>query len=73
MFGYDMMLPMNTGAEGVETSIKLARKWGYEKKNIPKNEVTPQKVVCFTSVLVVVCIFLTGICLCFYLARLLKF
>uniref|UniRef100_A0A0D9VWT8 Ornithine aminotransferase n=1 Tax=Leersia perrieri TaxID=77586 RepID=A0A0D9VWT8_9ORYZ len=38
MFGYDMMLPMNTGAEGVETAIKLARKWGYEKKNIPKNE-----------------------------------
>lgn len=39
MFGYDMMLPMNTGAEGVETAIKLARKWGYEKKNIPKDEV----------------------------------
>ncbi|WVZ59923.1 hypothetical protein U9M48_010005 [Paspalum notatum var. saurae] len=38
MFGYDMMLPMNTGAEGVETAIKLARKWGYEKKKIPKNE-----------------------------------
>lgn len=38
MFGYEMMLPMNTGAEGVETAIKLARKWGYEKKNIPKNE-----------------------------------
>ncbi|KAF3785241.1 hypothetical protein EJ110_NYTH28456 [Nymphaea thermarum] len=36
--GYDMVLPMNTGAEGVETAIKLARKWGYEKKNIPKNE-----------------------------------
>jgi acetylornithine/succinyldiaminopimelate/putrescine aminotransferase len=39
MFGYDMVLPMNTGAEGVETAIKLARKWGYEKKKIPKNEV----------------------------------
>ncbi|GJN23943.1 hypothetical protein PR202_gb11641 [Eleusine coracana subsp. coracana] len=38
MFGYEMMLPMNTGAEGVETAIKLARKWGYEKKKIPKNE-----------------------------------
>lgn len=37
-FGYDMMLPMNTGAEGVETAIKLARKWGYEKKGIPKDE-----------------------------------
>eukprot|EP01018_Ginkgo_biloba_P030577 Gb_35210 [translate_table: standard] len=38
MFGYEMMLPMNTGAEGVETALKLARKWGYEKKGIPKNE-----------------------------------
>uniref|UniRef100_A0A2P2Q3E0 Ornithine aminotransferase n=1 Tax=Rhizophora mucronata TaxID=61149 RepID=A0A2P2Q3E0_RHIMU len=38
MFGYDMVLPMNTGAEGVETALKLARKWGYEKKNIPKDE-----------------------------------
>lgn len=39
MFGYDMVLPMNTGAEGVETALKLARKWGYEKKKIPNNEV----------------------------------
>lgn len=39
MFGYDMVLPMNTGAEGVETALKLARKWGYEKKKIPKDEV----------------------------------
>ncbi|XP_039131094.1 ornithine aminotransferase, mitochondrial [Dioscorea cayenensis subsp. rotundata] len=38
LFGYDMVLPMNTGAEGVETALKLARKWGYEKKKIPKNE-----------------------------------
>lgn len=38
MFGYDMVLPMNTGAEGVETAMKLARKWGYEKKKIPNNE-----------------------------------
>ncbi|KAK7368508.1 hypothetical protein VNO80_10534 [Phaseolus coccineus] len=38
MFGYDMVLPMNTGAEGVETAMKLARKWGYEKKRIPKDE-----------------------------------
>ncbi|TYH13827.1 hypothetical protein ES288_A06G170500v1 [Gossypium darwinii] len=38
MFGYEMVLPMNTGAEGVETALKLARKWGYEKKKIPKNE-----------------------------------
>lgn len=39
MFGYEMVLPMNTGAEGVETALKLARKWGYENKNIPKDEV----------------------------------
>ncbi|XWS12343.1 hypothetical protein CRYUN_Cryun37aG0081600 [Craigia yunnanensis] len=38
LFGYEMVLPMNTGAEGVETALKLARKWGYEKKKIPKNE-----------------------------------
>jgi len=37
-FGYDMVLPMNTGAEAVETGIKLARKWGYKKKGIPVNE-----------------------------------
>ncbi|MDG1573163.1 ornithine--oxo-acid transaminase [Robiginitalea sp. M366] len=34
-FGFDKVLPMNTGAEAVETAIKLARKWGYEKKGIP--------------------------------------
>lgn len=39
MFGYDMVLPMNTGAEGVETALKLARKWGYQKKGIPRDEV----------------------------------
>ncbi|KAJ3309608.1 ornithine aminotransferase [Blyttiomyces sp. JEL0837] len=37
-FGYDMVLPMNTGAEAVETAIKLARKWGYMKKKIPENQ-----------------------------------
>ncbi len=37
-FGYDKVLPMNTGVEGGETAIKLARRWGYEKKNIPKNK-----------------------------------
>ncbi len=37
-FGFDKMLPMNTGAEGVETAIKLARKWGYEKKGVPENQ-----------------------------------
>ena len=36
-FGYDKLLPMNTGVEGGETANKLARKWGYEK-NIPKNK-----------------------------------
>lgn len=37
-FGYDKVLPMNSGAEGVETALKLARKWGYQKKGIPANE-----------------------------------
>jgi len=36
-FGFDKLLPMNTGAEAVETALKLARKWGYEKKGIPSN------------------------------------
>jgi ornithine--oxo-acid transaminase len=36
IFGYDMVLPMNTGAEAVETGIKLARKWAYEKKGVPE-------------------------------------
>jgi ornithine--oxo-acid transaminase len=36
--GYEMALPMNTGAEAVETAIKLARKWGYVKKGIPSNQ-----------------------------------
>jgi ornithine--oxo-acid transaminase len=31
-FGYDKVLPMNSGAEAVETAIKLCRKWAYEKK-----------------------------------------
>ena len=34
-FGYDRVLPMNTGAEGVETALKLCRKWAYEVKGIP--------------------------------------
>ncbi len=37
-FGYEQVLPMNTGAEAVETAIKLCRKWAYEKKNIPQNQ-----------------------------------
>ncbi|MBX3055333.1 MAG: ornithine--oxo-acid transaminase [Anaerolineae bacterium] len=36
--GYDMALPMNTGAEAVETAIKAARKWGYEIKGVPDGE-----------------------------------
>ncbi|KAJ5175108.1 uncharacterized protein N7482_000985 [Penicillium canariense] len=37
-FGFDMVLPMNTGAEAVETGIKIARKWGYKVKGIPENK-----------------------------------
>jgi len=37
-FGFDKVLPMNTGAEAVETAIKLTRKWAYEKKGIAENE-----------------------------------
>ncbi|MFH0759642.1 MAG: ornithine--oxo-acid transaminase [Bacteroidota bacterium] len=37
-FGYEKVLPMNSGAEGDETALKLCRKWGYEKKGIPENE-----------------------------------
>lgn len=37
-FGFEKVLPMNTGAEAVETAIKLARKWGYEKKGIAENQ-----------------------------------
>ena len=37
-FGYDKVLPMNTGAEAVETAIKLCRHWGYAVKNIPANK-----------------------------------
>ena len=36
-FGFDKVLPMNTGAEAVETAIKLCRKWAYEKKGIPQD------------------------------------
>ncbi|HZK68290.1 MAG TPA: ornithine--oxo-acid transaminase [Paludibacter sp.] len=43
-FGYEKVLPMNTGAEAVETAIKLCRKWGYEKKGLPEN--AAQILVC---------------------------
>ncbi len=37
-FGYDKVLPMNTGVEAVETAIKLCRRWGYQVKGIPENK-----------------------------------
>jgi ornithine--oxo-acid transaminase len=37
-FGYNKLLPMNTGAEAVETAIKICRKWAYEKKGIPSDK-----------------------------------
>lgn len=43
-FGFDKVLPMNTGAEGVETAIKICRKWAYEKKGIAEHEA--QIIVC---------------------------
>lgn len=43
-FGYEKLLPMNTGAEAVETALKVARKWAYEKKGVPENQA--QIVVC---------------------------
>ena len=42
-FGYDRVLPMNTGAEGVETALKLARRWGAVKKRIPNEKI---KIIC---------------------------
>jgi ornithine--oxo-acid transaminase len=38
LLGFDRVLPMNTGVEGGETAIKLARKWGYTVKGIPSNQ-----------------------------------
>lgn len=43
-FGFDKLLPMNTGAEAVETAIKIARKWAYEKKGV--DEAEAQIIVC---------------------------
>lgn len=37
-FGYDKVLPMNTGVEAGETACKLARRWGYDVKKIPENQ-----------------------------------
>jgi ornithine--oxo-acid transaminase len=44
LFGFDKLLPMNTGAEAVETALKLSRKWAYEVKGIEENEA--QIIVC---------------------------
>ena len=41
-FGFEKVLPMNTGAEAVETAVKIVRKWGYEKKGIPAGEARPR-------------------------------
>ncbi|MCM4165821.1 MULTISPECIES: ornithine--oxo-acid transaminase [unclassified Arenibacter] len=43
-FGYNKLLPMNTGAEAVETALKICRKWGYEKKRVAENQA--QIIVC---------------------------
>lgn len=43
-FNFDKVLPMNTGAEGVETAIKICRKWAYEKKGVPEHEA--QIIIC---------------------------
>ena len=43
-FGFDKVLPMNTGAEAVETAVKISRKWAYEVKGIPEGEA--QIIVC---------------------------
>ncbi|MDX1993860.1 MAG: ornithine--oxo-acid transaminase [bacterium] len=44
LLGYDKMLPMNSGAEAVETAIKMVRKWGYKVKGVPENRA--QIIVC---------------------------
>src|SRR6218665_676953 len=46
-FGYDKLLPVNTGVEAVETALKLSRKWGYIKKGIPENDA--KIVVCASN------------------------
>lgn len=43
-FGFDKLLPMNTGAEAVETALKVCRRWAYQKKGIPENQA--QIIVC---------------------------
>ncbi len=46
MTGYEMVLPMNSGAEAVETAMKAARKWGYTRKGIPENKA---EIIAFTG------------------------
>lgn len=46
-FGYDKVLPMNTGAEAVETALKICRRWGYEKKGVEKDKATV--IVCHNN------------------------
>jgi ornithine--oxo-acid transaminase len=43
-FGYDKVLPMNSGAEADETAVKLCRRWGYDKKGLPENQA--KMIVC---------------------------
>lgn len=40
LFGYDKVLPMNSGVEAGETAVKLSRKWAYEVKGVPKDQAT---------------------------------
>ncbi|MGH2643827.1 MAG: aminotransferase class III-fold pyridoxal phosphate-dependent enzyme, partial [Chitinophagaceae bacterium] len=46
LFGYDKVLPMNSGAEGVETALKLCRKWAYQVKGIAENKA---KIIVFRN------------------------
>ncbi len=46
-FGYEKLLPMNTGAEAVETALKICRKWAYEKKGLDQNEA--EIIVCLNN------------------------
>ena len=45
IFGFDRVLPMNTGVEGGETAVKLCRRWGYDVKGIPPNQAHSQHVI----------------------------
>jgi len=47
MTGYEMVLPMNSGAEAVETAVKTARKWAYQKKGVPQDQA--EIIVCSSN------------------------